>query len=130
MITFLFLNTLQFPPICLLMPKLVAIVVFSLKALILRGIGSGRHILAITFSTGILILDRLLLIGSCSIRILFLLTLTTLGSHHINTLESSLFHIFLLLSEDGNQLLNGPLLILSIITGSNTVKLQRQSPYD
>ena len=68
MITFFFLNDLQLPASCLLMLKLAAIVSFSLKALILKGIGSGRHILAITYGTDILLLDRLLLIGSCSIK--------------------------------------------------------------
>ena len=68
MITFSFLNDRQLPTSCLLMFKLAAIVAFSLKDLILKGTGSGRHILAITYGTGILLLDRLLLIGSVSIK--------------------------------------------------------------
>ena len=116
MITFLFLNNLQMPASCLLIPKLVVIVAFFLKTLILRGIGSGRPIHGITLGTSIFLLDILLLIGSCIIMILSLLTSTALGSHHINTPGSSLLHIFLLLSEDCNHLFNGPLLILSVIS--------------
>ena len=130
MITFLFLNDLQLPAICLLMPKIVVIVSFSLKALILYGIGSGRNILVITLGTSILLLDILLLIGSCIISILSLLTPTALGSHHRNTHESSFLYILLLLNKDCGHLFNGPMLLLSIITGSNTVKLRRQSPHD
>ena len=130
MIIFLFLNNLQLLAICLFMPKHMTIVAFSLKSPILRGIGSGRYILAITLGTGILLLDTLLLIGSCIIKILYLLTPIALGSHHRNIPGSSLLHILLLLSEDGNHLFNGPLLILSIITRSNIVKLRRQSPHD
>ena len=112
------------------MTKLVAIVAFSLKALILGGIGSGRHILAITLDTGIMLLDRLLLIGSCSIRILSLTTPTALGSLHINTLGFSFLHILFLLSEDGSHLFNGTFLFLSIITESNSIKLRSKSPHD
>ena len=129
-ITFFFLNGLQLPAICLLMPKLMAIVAFSLKTLIFWGIRSRRHILVITLDTSILLLGTLLLIESCIIRIFSLLTPTALGSHHINTLGPSFLHILLLLSEDCSHLFNGPLLLLSIITGPNTVKLRKQSPHD
>ena len=122
-----FMNNLQLPTICLLMAKLVAIVAFFLKALILGGIRSGRHILAITLGIGILLLDRLLLIGRCIIRILSFLNPTALGSYHKNTLGSSVFHILLLLSKDGSHFFNCSLLLLSITTGSNIVKLRRQS---
>ena len=112
------------------MLKLVAIVAFFLKTLILGGIGSTRHILVITFDTSILLLYIKLLIGSCIIRILSLLTPNALGSHHINSPRPSLLHILLLLSEDCSHLFNDPLLLLSIIIGPNTVKLRRQSPHD
>ena len=105
------------------MSKLVAIVAFSLKALILGGIGSGRHILAIALGTSILLLDILFLIGSCIIRILSLLTPTALGSYFRNTPESSFLHILPLLNEDGSHIFNGPLLLLSFIPRSTTIKL-------
>ena len=101
----------------------LAIVAFFLKTLILRGIRRRRHILVITHDTSILLLDILLLIGSCIIRILSLLTPTALGSYHRNTLGPSILHILLLLSEDCSHLFNGPLLLLSIITGPDTIKL-------
>ena len=130
MITFLLLNDIQLPAVCLFIPKLVTMVTFCLKVLILVSIGSGRHTLAITIRTCILLLDRLLLIGSCNIRIFSLMGPTTLGSHHRNTPGSSLLHIFLLFSKDGSHLFNGPLFLRSIITRSNIVKLRRQTPHD
>ena len=128
MITFINLNDLQLHAICLLISKFVAIVALFLKALILGSIRSGRHILSITLGTSIFLLDILFLVGSCIIRKLSLLIPTALGSHYKNTLVPSFLHILLFLSEDCNHLLNGPLLLLSIITRPNTVKLR--SPHD